>query len=99
MWSSVDGHTVTAELAPTPEVEQAHDDMQQIAQTVLPLLKQLESQGMSSIARQTLVSITDTDGVPDVVPTWLRKEFCKSVKRSWSDHLPISVAITMPTTA
>ena len=52
MWSSVDGHTVTAELAPTPEVEQAHDDMQQIAQTVLPLLKQLESQQSTCQAKQ-----------------------------------------------
>jgi hypothetical protein len=99
----VDGHTVSAELAPTPEIEQAHDDMQQVAKAVLTSLKQLQSEAsqgqMSSIALQALNAVTDTDGTPDAVPSWLRKAFCAAVKRKWSDHLPIAVTITMPAPA
>jgi len=36
--------------------------------------------------------VDDVDDAPDEVMSWLRKKFCRAVKRNWSDHVPISVS-------
>jgi len=40
----------------------------------------------------------ETDAA-DGVPIGLRKSYCHYIKFNWSDHLPISISITMPTSS
>eukprot|EP01046_Picozoa_sp_COSAG06_P061975 COSAG06_NODE_13800_length_1218_cov_1.046470_2_plen_158_part_00 len=105
-WSSEEGSTVEAALAPAPEVEQAHAEMVHVATQLRACLAAYQDQGgdsqrpLCTTTQQALVALADVGASPDGVMSWLRKGFCHAVKLNWADHLPISISmgITIPTT-
>ena len=97
--STMTGYSVSAVLPPAlAEQVQVHEEMQRMAAAVLQSLRELPNQttGMSQITQRTMDAILNTTGAADGVPSWLRKEFCHSVKLTWSDHMPIAVSVAMP---
>jgi hypothetical protein len=105
-WSSEAESMVEAALVPVPEVEQAHAEMVYVARQLRTCLAACRDHGggagqspLSATTQQALVALIDVGNSPDGVMSWLRKGFCHAVKLNWADHLPISMSITMPTSA
>ena len=82
------------------EHEQACKDMCAAAAAATGALQNFRKDNdgsLSSITQRALASMLDTGGAEEgTLKKWLRKEFCHYVKLAWSDHVPISVSITMP---
>ena len=88
---------VKAALAPVDDIHNTYHEMCTLAPSLRAALGEHTGKTNTEATEQVLSALTENgfeDG--DGVPRWLRRLFVDEVRLRWSDHLPISVSISMP---
>ena len=98
---------INVPLIARKEFEEVQNEMEQLGQQMKPFfqvclqtdLESEETQGETqpkSIRRRVAKSMMKKFTDDGNVPTWMRSEFQKFVRLTWSDHMPIAIGLSIP---